>query len=52
MFCALIGIIGAIAARAVFVGTGLANVLPHQLLVCTAIGTGSATVGWLLCFGW
>ena len=52
MFCALTGIMGAIAARAVFVGTGLASVLPHQLLVCTAMGTISATVAWLLWFGW
>jgi hypothetical protein len=52
MLCGSIGIIGAIVARAVFVGTGLANVVPHPLLVCTAIGTISATAGWLLCFGW
>jgi YtcA family len=51
MFCAAIGIVGAGLARAVFVGTGLAAVLPYQLLVCTAVGTIAAIAAWLLAFG-
>jgi hypothetical protein len=38
MFCALIGIVSTIAVRVSFVASGLANVLPFQLLVCSAIG--------------
>jgi YtcA family len=34
MFCAALGILAAILARAVFVATGLAHVLPFQLCVC------------------
>lgn len=51
MFCALIGIFGAVGARAAFVGTGFSNVVPHQLLVCTAMGVIAATLAWLLWFG-
>ena len=51
LFCAVIGIVGAGLARAVFVGTGLAAVLPHQLLVCTALGTIVAIAAWFLAFG-
>jgi len=38
MVCALIGIMGALAARAVVVIKGIANELPHPLAVCTAVG--------------
>jgi YtcA family len=51
LLCGLIGIAGAIAARAVFVGTGVANVVPFQLFVCTAIGVIVALMAWLLWFG-
>jgi hypothetical protein len=51
MLCALLGIVGSGAARAVFVGTGLSNVIPHQLLVCTGVGVIAATLAWLLSFG-
>jgi hypothetical protein len=51
MICALIGIVGAIAARAAFVGSGLSNVIPFQLFVCTAIGVIAAVLTWLLWFG-
>jgi YtcA family len=51
LVCGLIGTAGAIAARAVFVGTGLANVVPLQLFVCTAIGVMVAIAAWLLWFG-
>jgi hypothetical protein len=51
LVCGLIGVAGAIAARAVFVGTGLANVVSFQLFVCTAIGVIVAIMTWLLWFG-
>ena len=51
MFCAAIGIVGAGLARVVFVGTGLATVLPYQLLVCTALGTVMAIAAWFVAFG-
>jgi hypothetical protein len=52
MLFGLIGIVGAGAARAIFVAGGLSNTLPHQLLVCTAIGVINGIAAWLLCFGW
>jgi hypothetical protein len=51
MFCGLSGIIGAVAARAIFVGSGLSNNLPYQLLVCTAIGIIVAILTWFVWFG-
>jgi hypothetical protein len=50
MFCALIGIVSAIAARVGFVASGLAGVLPLQLFVCTAIGLCCGLLAWLLWF--
>lgn len=51
MLCALIGIVMAIATRAVFVVSGLADILPFQLFVCSAIGCGVALLVWLFWFG-
>ena len=51
MFCALIGIVAAIAVRVGFVATGLASVLPLQLFICTAIGLCGGLLAWLLWFG-
>jgi hypothetical protein len=51
MFCALIGIVLAIAVRIAFVVSGLANVLPFQLFVCSAIGLCCGLLAWLLWFG-
>jgi YtcA family len=51
MFCALIGIVSAIAVRVSFVASGLASVLPLQLFVCTSIGVCCALLAWLLWFG-
>ena len=51
MFCALIGIVSAIAARVGFIAFGLASVLPFQLFVCTAIGLSCGLLAWLLWFG-
>lgn len=51
IFCAVIGIVGAIAARGLFVATGLDRVLPYQLFVCSAFGVIIAALAWLLWFG-
>jgi hypothetical protein len=51
MLCGTIGIVAAIVARAVFLTTALADVLPYQLMVCTAIGVVVALVVWLLLYG-
>jgi hypothetical protein len=51
MFCALIGIVAAIAVRIGFVASGLANILPFQLFVCSAIGLCCGLLAWLLWFG-
>lgn len=52
LFCGLIGVVGAGIARGVFAGTGLADLVPYQLVVCTAIGIIAACLVWLLWFGW
>jgi len=46
-----VGIAGAIAARGAFVGFGVADALPYQLAVCTAIGVIAALLFWLIGFG-
>jgi hypothetical protein len=51
MFCAVMGIVGAIAARGLFVVTGLNRVLPFQLFVCSSLGVMIATLAWILWFG-
>jgi hypothetical protein len=51
MFCALIGIVSAIAVRVGFVASGLAPILPLQLFVCSAIGLCCGLLAWLLWFG-
>jgi hypothetical protein len=51
MFCAGIGIMIAIGARLIFVGTGGSAVLPYQLAVCSSIGVIAGVLAWLLWFG-
>ncbi|MGA8170632.1 MAG: YtcA family lipoprotein [Methylocystis sp.] len=51
MFCAVIGIVGAMAARGLFVATGLNRVLPFQLFVCASLGVIIAALAWILWFG-
>ncbi|HTV29603.1 MAG TPA: YtcA family lipoprotein [Xanthobacteraceae bacterium] len=51
LLCGVIGIAVAGIARAVFVGSGLAQALPFQLAVCTAIGAITAVLAWLVGFG-
>jgi hypothetical protein len=51
MFCALLGILSAIAVRIGFIATGLANLLPFQLFVCAAVGLCCGLSVWLLWFG-
>lgn len=52
LFCGVFGLVGAGAARGVFAATGLSDLLPYQLFVCTAIGVLAACLAWLLGFGW
>jgi hypothetical protein len=51
MFCGLLGIFAAIGVRVGFVISGLAEVLPLQLFVCTSIGVCFALLAWLFWFG-
>jgi hypothetical protein len=51
LLCGAIGIVGAAIARVAFVSSGLSNVLPYQLAVCTAIGLVTAVLFWLVAFG-
>jgi hypothetical protein len=51
MFCAIFGVLAAIAARVTFVALGKADLLPFQLFVCTSIGVVFAAIGWLVWFG-
>jgi hypothetical protein len=51
LLCGLIGVVGAGAARAAMVATRLSDFLPHQLLVCAAIGIIAASLAWLIWFG-
>jgi hypothetical protein len=46
MLLALLAIVAAILARAVFLVTGLARVLPFQLFVCASIGVCAALFAW------
>jgi hypothetical protein len=51
LLCGIVGIVGAVVARVAFVSSGLANTLPYQLAVCTAIGVITALLVWLIGFG-
>jgi YtcA family len=51
LLCGTLGIIGAGVARAGFVASGLSQVLPYQLFVCTAVGLIVALLIWLIGFG-
>jgi YtcA family len=51
LLCGLVGVAGAAIARVAFVGTGVANALPYQLAVCTAIGVIAAVLVWFVGFG-
>jgi hypothetical protein len=50
MLLGLIGILAAVAARIVMVATGLAEVVPSQLLSCVSIGVTIAIAAWLIGF--
>ena len=52
LFCGIIGLVASGAARGLFVGTGLSQLIPYQLLVCVAIGVIVACLAWRLLFGW
>ncbi len=51
LLCAVLGIFCAILARVLFVASGLADTLPLQLFLCTAIGLLFGSLTWLLFFG-
>jgi hypothetical protein len=51
MFCALVGIVGALTARAALVATGRSETLPFQLFACVSIGLIVAVTAWSLWFG-
>jgi YtcA family len=51
LLCGIAGIAGAVTARIAFVSGGVANALPYQLAVCTAIGVITALLFWLVGFG-
>jgi hypothetical protein len=50
MICAVVGILGGVLARILFVVTHVAELLPYQLTVCTGIGIMVALGTWLLFF--
>ena len=50
MLCALIGIIGAAVTRVVLTASGLSQVIPFQLAVCTAAGVIVALLSWMVLF--
>jgi hypothetical protein len=52
LLCGIVGTAGAVVARVAFVSSGVANTLPYQLAVCTAIGVITAVLFWLLGFGY
>jgi len=49
--CALVGVAGAIIARVLMVATGVAEVLPLQLLVCVSIGLLVGALAWIAWIG-
>jgi hypothetical protein len=51
MLLAGIGILAAIGARIALVSTGLAEIVPLQLLVCVSAGLIIAVLAWALWFG-
>jgi hypothetical protein len=51
LLCGIAGVAGAVTARIAFVSSGVANALPYQLAVCTAIGVITALLFWLVSFG-
>jgi hypothetical protein len=51
MLVAWIGILAAIGARIAMVASGLAQIVPMQLLVCVAAGLTVAILVWAIWFG-
>lgn len=51
LLCAVIGIVCRVFARLLLIVTGLAKVLPHQLLICVAVGVIAAILLAMLEFG-
>ena|ERR1700722_9755860 len=51
MLCAIVGIFAGIAARVIFVATGIDSILQSRLFVCISAGLVVATLTWLFWFG-
>ena len=51
MLCALVGVIGGIAARVIFIATGIDSILQFRLFVCLSAGLLVAALTWLFWFG-
>lgn len=49
--CGLLGLFAAAVFRAVFVATGLAQVLPMQFFVCLSLGALVGALAWVLWVG-
>lgn len=47
LLCGIIGIVAAILARALFLMTGLSNIIPLQFLVCCSIGVIVSMLIWI-----
>lgn len=50
LVCAVLGILGGVLVRIIFVVTGVAGQLPWQLPVCSSAGLIMAVAAWLLLF--
>lgn len=48
LLSAIVGVVGALVAHRVFVGTGWIRAVPYQLSVCTAMGIVVGVFVWLL----
>jgi hypothetical protein len=48
LLCAVIAVVVAIVSRSVMVATGLSNIIPFQLAVCSSLGALAALAIWRL----
>lgn len=47
LLCGVIGVLAGVAARIAMISTGLAQAIPAQLLLCSAVGLIVACLLWL-----
>lgn len=50
LLCMILGVLGSIAARQVFVKVGVYSTLPYKLFVCLSIGLMVGMLTWLFIF--